>query len=352
MNSIAPKKILIVRTDRIGDVVLSLPMIDLLRRTFPDARISFLAQDYTAKLLVGYPGLDQLLLYREGVSQKRFWRILGELRLASFDTVVVAHPTFRIALLVFLAGIPIRIGTGYRWYSFLFNRRVFEHRKTAERHEAEYNLSLLRVLGCDVALSPRPILPLQNAVAARVDEIRARHGLSGNEAIIVLHPGSGGSARDWPPERFGELAARLSEAGFQVVMTGSRGEEHLVQNVVAASGNRAISLAGEFSLDELAWFLRGARLVVSNSTGPLHITAALGVPVVAFYPPILACSSRRWGPLASDKVIFEPRAEDCPRCKGGSCRGDDCMRLIAVDDVFRASIQLLSRVTNKTGQVP
>ncbi len=351
MKSIAPRKILIVRTDRIGDVVLSLPMITALRQSFPEARISFLAQDYTSRLLAGQPELDGVLLYRENNADKQFPRLLRELRAEAFDAVVVAHPTLRIALLMFFAGIPIRIGTGYRWYSFLFNRRVYEHRKTAERHEAEYNLSLLRAIGCDASGSPQPKLHLDREAAVRVADICSRHELSMDDEIVVLHPGSGGSARDWPSERFGELAARLSAAGYQIVITGSRSEQDLARKVVNVSGGQALSLGGEFSLDELAWFLQRARLFVSNSTGPLHIAAALGVPVVAFYPPILACSSRRWGPLAIHRHIFEPRAEDCPRCKGGPCQGDDCMRLISVEEVFNASIALMDRVTKISGQI-
>lgn len=351
MKSLDPNKILIVRTDRIGDVVLSLPMIAALRRCFPEARISFLAQGYTSKLLHGQPGLDDVLLYAQNGAVKRFAQILKELRAAAFDAVVVAHPTFRLALLVFMSGIPVRVGTGYRWYSFLFNRRVYEHRKTAERHEAEYNLSLLRAIGCEVAGSPQPMLHIGSEAGIRVDEICARHGLLNETHFIVLHPGSGGSARDWPPERFGELAAGLLAAGHRVVVTGGRGEEALVQKVTAIAGGNAVPLVGVFSLDELALFLQRARLFVSNSTGPLHIAAALGIPVIAFYPPIRACGSRRWGPIAARKIIFEPRAADCPRCKGSKCQGDDCMRLISVEEVRRAALQLLEQGISDSRQV-
>jgi len=142
------KKILLVRTDRLGDVVLTLPMLPVLRTHFPDAHLAILVSAYPAEILHRNPYLDEVLLYDDSVKLVPFFQLLRSLRMRRFDTVVVVHPTLRLALLAFLAGIPIRVGTGYRWYSFLFNRRVYEHRKDSKRHEAEYNLNLLAALGC------------------------------------------------------------------------------------------------------------------------------------------------------------------------------------------------------------
>ena len=203
MNQDNYKNVLIVRTDRIGDVVLTLPMIPVLRAHNPSCRISMLLRPYTSELVAGTTGLDQIIHYDEGRS---FRSMLGELRQQRFDLAVVSHPRFRIALLLFLAGIPKRIGSGYRWYSFLFNQKVFEHRRTAEKHEAEYNISLLRAVGCEARDIPGVSLSIpERAHAAALTELK-HLGISESEAFVVLHPGSGGSARDWSPERFGDLA--------------------------------------------------------------------------------------------------------------------------------------------------
>ncbi|HCA81178.1 MAG TPA: ADP-heptose--LPS heptosyltransferase [Bacteroidetes bacterium] len=336
MNKETYNHVLIVRTDRIGDVVLTLPMIPVLRAHAPSCRIAMLVRPYTSELIAGTTGLDQIILYDEREARKGFRKLLGEIREQRFDLVVVSHPKFRIALLLYLAGIPERIGSGYRWYSFLFNRRVFEHRKTAEKHEAEYNISLLRAIGIDAQGVPNVSLSIPAAARAKAVAELESVGILESEKFVVLHPGSGGSARDWSPERFGELAKRLAAEGIKVVVTGDQKERTLVEMVVERSQGTARALIGRFNLKQLAAFLTLPKAFVSNSTGPLHIAAAVGTPVVAMYPPIRECSPRRWGPLTDKKIVFTADNTRCPRCKGGPCQGNDCMDQITVDDVLSA----------------
>lgn len=341
-----PQKILIVRTDRIGDVVLTLPVIAILKSAFPGSSISFLLRSYTRELAEGQEGLDEILLYDENQVRKPFFRMLAELRKKQFDAVVITYPTARLALLMFLARIPIRVGTGYRWYSLLVNRRIYEHRKTAEKHESEYNFALLRGLGVEHEKAAMPRLAVSDEAGKEAGQVLDGLHLSG-KPLIILHPGSGGSARDWKPERFGELAAKLAGTGHDVLITGGPGENRLVDIVRRVSGGKAKGLPSTLGLKTLAAVLERADVFVANSTGPLHIAAATGVPVVAFYPPIAQCSSRRWGPLSEKKVIFEPSASDCPVCRGGECRGNDCMDLITVESVLEAVEKLLAQSRRK-----
>ena len=336
------QKILIVRTDRIGDVVLSLPMVVALRSAESSASISLLVRSYTKELVEDQPGLAEILLYDVSMERKPFGEMLAEIRRRKFDVVIVTYPTFRLALLMFLAGIPVRIGTGYRWYSLFFNRRIYEHRKTAEKHEAEYNVSLLRPLGIEPEGHPRPALDVTEAAAAEARELLGKVGIRPGEPFVILHPGSGGSAKDWSPENFGALAEKVSDVA-PVLVTGSAAEQQLVATVVEQSNGKAVALPAVSSLKTLAAILKKAAVFVANSTGPLHMAAAVGTPVVAFYPPIVQCSSRRWGPLADRKVVFEPSAGECPRCHGGPCQGSDCMDLISVEEVFHAVAGTLKR---------
>jgi lipopolysaccharide heptosyltransferase II len=341
VNVPALQNILVVRTDRIGDVVLSLPMIPVLKSRFPAARIAFLLRSYTLELVARQPGLDHLMLYDDEQGKKKpFGLVLSDLRRHSFDAVVVTYPTFRLACLMYLAGIPLRVGTGYRWYSFLFNQRVYEHRRTAEKHEAEYNLTLLKMLDCSPLDQPRPVLMISRDAEREADSILEEIGLSRGEPFVILHPGSGGSARDWRPENFGELALRLRQSGMPVLVTGGPGEEGLLARVFEVSGGTARLLPRTLPLMSLAALIKTAAVFVSNSTGPMHIAAAVGTPVVAFFPPIRQCSSGRWGPLTTKKIIFEPRSADCPRCKGRPCESNDCMELIRVNDVEKAVLSL------------
>lgn len=351
MNVPALENILIVRTDRIGDVVLSLPMIDALKARYPSARIGFLVRSYTREIVSGRDGLNLVLLYDDdrGV-EKPLRKILAELRRHRFDAIIVTYPTFRLALLAYLAGIPVRVGTGYRWYSLLFNRRIYEHRKTAEKHEAEYNLSLLTAVGCQPGTNVKPVLETGGDALREAETVLEEHGLRANP-FVILHPGSGGSARDWRPAHFGTLAARLHETGIRVLVTGGPGEEALLAQVRADSNGTATILRRPLSLKVLAALIKSAAVFVSNSTGPLHIAAAVGTPVVAFYPPIRQCSSARWGPLTDRKIIFEPSAADCPRCKGGACQSDVCMESIRVEDVQKAVLSLM-RSSTSVARVP
>ena len=114
--------------------------------------------------------------------------MLAEIRRAQFDAVVVAFPRFRIALLLWLAGIPVRVGTGYRWYSFLFNRKIFEHRKTVEKHEAEYNLSLLKGLGCTVSSNPKVKIVISEQERKAAFDIRRSLGISDADRVSIITP--------------------------------------------------------------------------------------------------------------------------------------------------------------------
>jgi heptosyltransferase-3 len=331
------QNILVVRTDRIGDVILTLPTIEVLKQNFPNARVAMLLNSYTAGLVEGFA---DVIIYNRKTALKPFFEMLAELRSARFDAVVVAFPRFRIALLLWLARIPVRVGTGYRWYSFLFNKKIFEHRKTVERHEAEYNLSLLNGLGCEVSSKPTIKIVISEQDKEKASDIRQSIGISDSDRLALLHPGSGGSARDWKPENFALLAAELKKLGFYVVITGGKAETHLVQSVAQDAGEGVKSFVSNLSLKEFAAFIQTAKLFVANSTGPLHIAAAVGTPVIGFFAPVHVMSPKRWGPLTDKKVIFVPDPAQCSRCKGGKCQGNQCMEQITVQQVLKASMKL------------
>jgi ADP-heptose:LPS heptosyltransferase len=332
------QNILVVRTDRIGDVILTLPTVEALKSNFPNARVTMLVSSYTSTLVEGIAGT---LLYSRDGKPRPFFEMLREIRNAHFDAVLIAFPRFRIALLLWLAGIPVRIGTGYRWYSFLFNKRIYEHRKTAEKHEAEYNLSLLKGLGHTVSSKPEAKICISQQEKKTASDVRQSLGISDTDRLVLLHPGSGSSARDWKPERFAQLAVELTKLGYQVVITGGKTEEALVNHVAHEAENGVKPFISTLNLKEFAAFIQTAKLFVANSTGPLHIAAAVGTPVIGFYPPVRVMSPKRWGPLTDKKAIFIPDPVRCPRCKGGKCQGNDCMDQISVHQVLEAATKLI-----------
>ncbi len=333
------QNILVARTDRIGDVVLTIPVVEVLKANYPFARVTMLLNSYTSGLV---EGIADLITYDDNGVPKSFFELLTELRVSKFDAAIVAYPRFRIGLLLWMAGIPVRIGTGYRWYSFLFNRRMYEHRKSAEKHEAEYNISLLSKLDCKLPSKPvsRIVITEKEEMAAK--EVRKVLGIGENETLAILHPGSGGSARDWKPERFAELARKMRQKGLRVVITGTETESEIVRKVADSAGDGVIAYISNLNIRTFAAFLKSAKLFVANSTGPLHIAAIVGVPVIGFYPPIKVMSPVRWGPLTEKKIIFVPEVSKCARCKGGKCRGNECMDQIQVDQVLEGAGRLLT----------
>ena len=337
------RRILVVRTDRIGDVILTLPMLEILRKNFPHARLAVLIRRYTKDLVEGNTNVDEILFYDDGDTLLSFSTIVSVLRRGKFDAAFITYPRFRLACVVWWAGIPLRVGTGYRWYSFLFNKKVFVHRKVGERHEAEYNLDLLKAVGCEVAEVPVPRLEIPSHVLDDIRERLPRFGILPGRRIVILHPGSGGSGRNWSPARFAALGEKISRfPDVQVVVTGGKGENSLAESVAGLIGGGAVAVVNQLSLKEYAAFAKLASLLIANSTGPLHIAAAAGTPVIGLYSQVPAMSPRRWGPYTDRKTILVPKDKptDCRTCTSAADCG--CMDSITVDEVFDAARRYLS----------
>ena len=330
------KKILVVRTDRIGDVVLSLPMLPLLKKTYPDAAITVMVRPYTKELVENHSCVSEVILWDES---KGIWDYVKQLKEQHFDIALLPYPRFNLALIIFLAGIPHRAGTGYRWYSFLFNKKMYEHRKDAKRHEVEYNLNLLRTIGIESDQTPRFEFSIPDEIKKNIDRLLSSDGIG---QFVVLHAGSGGSARDWSIDRFAALGDILhGQLNVTIILTGGSNELSLVASLAAKMKVPSVNYAGKFSLLELGALFMRAKLFVSNSTGPLHIASMVGTPVVAFYPPIIQCSPVRWGPYTEKKRVYTADNTRCELCKGGPCRSNVCMDQITVEQVVNGIQELM-----------
>ncbi len=339
-----PENILIVRTDRIGDVVLSLPLAKIIKKKFPEAKITFLLKNYTKDLARNHPYIDNLLILEEEGGTVKFKENIKNIQKLKFDTCVVVYPTFKISLILFLAGIKHRIGTGYRWYSFLFNEKFYEHRKYGEKHELEYNINLLKLLGIDDIEPENDIsfdIRIDEKSEQKVNDLLQKNGFNPNIPTVIIHPGSGGSAIDLPIHKFRDLTGNLArELNLNLLITGSEKEKEICKEVKGNS--KSIDLSGKFNLSELIALINKADILIANSTGPIHIAGALGKYVIGFYPPIPALSPKRWGPYTSKKVIFTPKL-DCENCTRKKCEELNCMNTIEISEVVDAVKQILQR---------
>jgi len=332
MNS--PKNILLVRTDRIGDVILSLPLAETIKKQFPECKVTFLVKSYTLDLVKNHPFVDDVLILDETDNVPKIFSNVQKIKAKNFDNCIVVYPTFRIAFILFLSRIKNRIGTGYRSYSFFFTKKIYEHRKYAEKHELQYNLNLLRVFGIEKELKTGEVefhLTISQEAKEKVKQFFTENKINEARQLLIVHPGSGGSAVDLPLPKMKLLVHKLASLDVTVLITGNMSENEICQSLVF--NENTINAAGRFSLSSLIAVIDRASIFISNSTGPLHIAAALKKYVVAFYPKIDACSARRWGPFTGKKIIFEPTIE-CHDCTRKQCEKVNCMDSISIDEVF------------------
>ncbi|GIV55595.1 MAG: ADP-heptose--LPS heptosyltransferase II [Candidatus Kapaibacterium sp.] len=285
----------VVRTDHLGDMVLTLPVVNALRQEFPSATIALIAHSRTAPLVEWAPGVDRCYF----VDQLPFERVLRHER---FDALFFPRARAEEAWQAWCARVPLRVGTRYRWWSPLYSVRIPDHRHTAEYHEAEYNVRMLEyITGKRYRVELlRPRIP--ESVRSEVSAILAGAGVE--EPFLVLHPGGRGSAPRW--EKFPVLAQMLAQQhpGVRIVVTGTFSETGLCAAISEAVPS-AVNLSGKLQLSQLIALLDRAAVVVANSTGVLHIAAALGRAVVGLFPSEPpAQSPARWRPLGERAAVL------------------------------------------------
>ncbi|MBI5814701.1 MAG: glycosyltransferase family 9 protein [Nitrospinae bacterium] len=331
-------RILVARTDRIGDVVLSLPVFTSLKTFFPRAYLCALTRSYTKDLLLSRPDVDEVISFdskNAAIPFGEFPRLLKEVRKRKFDAAVILYSNFSVAALAAMAGIPCRVGPASKVAQVFLTQRVIQRRSKNLVHEADHNLNLLKPFGVTpirvpFLLAPKPPLILLQRTEGR--------------PLIGVHPGHGGSSRNWPEERYAQLCAQLYDSGCDVVVTGSAAEKPLVERIVAASGKPARKFIGSGPLPELVSALSQLDVFVASSTGPLHIASAVGTPVVGLYCPIFACLPQRWGPIGPKDTALSPKVEPCMRCTPRKCLHFDCMEKIEVRLVRDAALGKVSPV--------
>ena len=321
--------VLIVRPDGIGDVLLSLPVATQLRRLVPGVTIGFLTSPAVAPLLDRHPDVDY-------VRTIRFTDPFKELRLAFLQGVEAAiflKPFRRLMWAAWVAAVPIRVATRYRWYSPLANRHIYEHRSGFSRHESEYNVEMLKGLG----LRPQPVSP----PVLTLTEAERNAGASWWSRLpsprVVVHPG-GVSARRWRLEHYRDLVVALTDRGYGVVLTGSDQErtefgKGLRLSTTPPSG--VLDLMGKLSLRELMSVIANAHVVVSGATGPAHLAAALDIPIVTLFDPRRNNLPVRWKPLGAG-VLLRPDVPTCEKCLGEVCPYWDCLDRFSVSKVTSA----------------
>jgi heptosyltransferase-3 len=334
--------ILVIKLRYIGDVLLATPVLRALKEVYPRARLSALVNRGTESMLRCNPDLDDLLVLNRDSLREQI-RLLQDLRTRRFDCVIDLTDGDRSAIIARWCGASIRVGFNEerRWRGLCYTTVV---KAAPGLHRVERDFLGLRTLG----LEPKPMPPVLRTSPQddqEADTLLRQLGVnvrdSGNDRVLVMmQPGARYWFKAWPPERFAELADRLIQRfGCQVLVGGDEREVALAEEIRARAHSSLVVVAGRTTLLQYAAVLRRCSLFVGNDNGPMHMAAAVGIPVVALFGP---SDPAEWGPRGTRSEVLYKRL-DCRGCFHPTCeRGElNCMKQISVEEVYRAASGLL-----------
>ena len=312
------RRILIIRPDRIGDVILTTPLIREVRKKYPDSFIGVLVGSYTEPILRNNPHIDAVITddpSGKDSGQKGFWRLVRQLRSYRFDTGLMPLPRERHAWMMLFAGIRQRIGVGGKIYQILTGTRTVSRNKYIPlRHEADYVLDLGRRIGVTTE-NLNPEIFVSNEEQHHARSFFTQRGFNMSRPVIGVNPGSNKSSPNWPPERYRSLTDTLSKSHQVFVNVGPAGSG--LERYFKDSDSTCIVYAPK-DIREIIALCSQLSVLIAPSTGTMHIAAALQIPTVALFCPLTACSPVLWGPKGNDAEIVLPVDEYCQH----QCPGD------------------------------
>ncbi len=327
---------LIVKPSSLGDVVHSLPFLNAMKRCFPDAEIHWVVAKGLEDLLEGHPMIDKLIvinkdlwkkLSQTGKTLKEIRELFKQLRNEKYDIVVDLQGLLRSGLITWATHAPVRIG----FQEAREGSRLFYTKKvktSRDMHAVDRYMKIAAELGCD---GHERVFPFPHSPKAS-DETGK---LSSLGPYAVLVPGARWKTKIWPAESFGKVASMLP---LRSVIVGCSADKTIGDEVVSRSGKKAISVVGETSIKKLIDVMRTAEVVITNDSGPMHIAAALNIPVIAIFGPT---SPHKTGPYGKGHVVLQSRAE-CVPCFRRACRDNiRCMKEITPEAVYHEAMKIL-----------
>lgn len=337
--SLSEPRILLIKLSSLGDVIHTLPTLEALRSLYPEGRLTWLVEDTYAPVLAGHPALDEVWpLTRPRLGNSGFLENIrgvlqtaGRLREKPFVLVIDLQGLLKSAFWVALARGERKLGYNHtREFSYLaLTERLppFD----PEAHAVWRYLNMARHLGA-------PAMPPRFRLGLRPPEDLSHLLPDAGRPLAVLHPGARWPTKLWPAAHWAQLAEwLLRQKSFQVVITGSPGDRQSVEEIVARAEVPLLNLAGRTSLAELAALLRQARLAVTTDTGPMHLAAALGTPVVALFGPT---APWRTGPFGYGHEVVRLLLP-CSPCFRRRCPKPRCLTELPVSSAQEAVEKIL-----------
>lgn len=344
------EKILITRLSAIGDVIHALPAAYSLRQKYPNAQIDWLVETKAYPLVKLNPYLDNVILlprkeWREMLNSdvvgavKSFFAFFKRMKKKEYDINLDLHGLFKSALSSFLIKPGLRIGPadGRELSTFFYQAKIDIPTKTM--HKVERNLHLAAALGAAVdeinyGLKMTPIIKSQ------VSRLFESENIDQNKKMIVINPFTTWESKNWFLERYFKLANDLIKAGYYVIFTGARSDQAAIADFEAVEKNNCSNLAGKTSLEDLAEVYKRSDLYIGGDTGPTHLAAAVGLPVISLMGPT---DPETHGPYGEGHTVIQDNSLECIRCWDRHCsRNMQCMKSISVEQVLRIAKKKLN----------
>jgi heptosyltransferase II len=342
-------KILIRGTNWIGDAILTLPAVAAIRATYPQAHIAVLVKPWVADIYELFSAVDEIIIY-----ENKFDTTAGVFRLArvlkgkKFDAAILLQNAIEAAIIVLAAGIPLRAGYDSDARGLLLTHRVHCTEEIRKVHQIDYYLEMVKALGCvpvdremhlESKINP---LDVQDSLRKFIPETK--------KTVIGIAPGATyGPAKRWFPDRFAEVADKLNEHfSSQGILLGGKADWEVAQEVQKLALTKLINLAGKTTLREAIYLISQCRLFISNDSGLMHIAGALNIPTIALFGSTNPATTSP----AGNKSTIVRREVSCSPCLKEKCPTDfRCMRLISVEDVFKAAQNLMRLAENERSEV-
>jgi len=354
------KRILILRTDGIGDVLNSTPAIRALCDAYRDVHISVLVRPPGAEILLLNPYIDEILVYdvddlhKSPIARLRF---LGQLRARRYDLAVVLHNSSQCNFMAYLSGARYRVGrkSERKRFSFTLTHGVSSRDPKGTKHEIDRNMDVVRLIGARGDGTRELVLCLSEEERAWAWDFLSRQGVGVRHVsplLVGIHPGGSSFDKLWPAENFAQVANRLmQEFGARIILFSGPGEGDLaqvIQRSIADQGRKLrdtacrvptpVISADGLRVRQLAALIEKCSLFLCNDSGPMHIAAALNVPTVAVFGPT---DHVRWKPC-NEKAVIVRKDMDCWPCSAHKCkRGFECMKSLPVSNVLDAGHSIL-----------
>jgi heptosyltransferase-3 len=320
------KRIIISRTDAIGDVILTFPLCGVIKKKFPQSQLIFLGRTYTQPLVRCCEHVDEFLNADDLLKQSKKDAV-NMLKNINADVIIHVFPDIQIARLAKDVGIPLRIGTTNRLFHWgTVNELIYLSRKNSSLHESQLNCKLLKPLGINVVPD---LVDVKNYIGfTRTPQLEAENLsiLDKDKTNIILHPKSNTSAREWSLNNYESLINILSPDRYKIFISGTDREKVSLAAWIKSLPPHVVDITGRFSLDEFIAFISQVDGLVAASTGPLHIAASLGITAIGIFPPIKPMHPGRWQPIGK-KASYLCSEKSCNDCR------DDALRCHCINEI-------------------